>query len=822
MKILWKKIRLTTLVLALLIPLVPTVHVISAQTGAIANTISAKSLHYFAIKADGSLWAWGVNSDGVLGDGTTYTIYTPIKIMDNVSEISAGDNHTLAIRTDGSLWAWGNNTWGQLGDGTTYARYAPVKIMDGVSAISAGYNHSLAIKTNGSLWAWGDNGWGEFGDRTRKSRSVPYKVMDDVISVAAGDCYTMAIKTGGSLYVWGQRYLGRDKNEWPAFDVIDPQKIMDDVLFISAGNDYCMAIKTDNTLWAWGNNEHGQLGNSYGIYSEIPVKVMDCISFVSAGFGYCMAIKTDNTLWAWGFNNSGQFGENSSIYDVHYNPIKIMDNVVSVSTGGAHSIMLSTDGALWVYGHDSWESEGSDYYTRLDDIAKMNKSTNYKIMDGIKLPHATNISANPDIPSPWAKEKVEEAIRLGLLPSALDNAYQADITREEFCQIGVAFIEKVAGKDINSFLSGILKKVWVANFLTYKDTLSTVILAMSDLGIVNGYGNGYFKPDNYITREEAAVLLMRIAKILDVNYPNSKPIIFSDRKEFSYWALPGIDFITSCDSGEDRVMKGTATDENKFSPKERFTRQQALVTFVRLYHVTLSYTEPKTMTFRAVLVGGSNEESIRNDCELMRTSLLKSKNVKEENLHPCIAPTIDEFSRLLDEAFADAAWNDVSLIYFSGHGRDLETSIGISLDHALSLSALHTWLTKIPGRIIVILDSCYSGAFITENPLNSQRFSVLCASSEVETTTPKDINVHSKLDVIGIIRTRMNGKLLYGELTYHIGRSIGFYDGNMRADSDRDKRITMSELYNYTSKNNESSTVQMLSLDDSTVLFDFS
>jgi len=100
------------------------------------------------------IWAWGDYSFR----------HTPIKIMDSVATIFVGNWHTMAIRTDDSLWAWGNNNFGQLGDGTTTNRHVPVKIMDDVSAISTNGAHTMAIRNDGSLWAWGGNWYGQLGD----------------------------------------------------------------------------------------------------------------------------------------------------------------------------------------------------------------------------------------------------------------------------------------------------------------------------------------------------------------------------------------------------------------------------------------------------------------------------------------------------------------------------------------------------------------------------------------------------------------------------------------------------------------------------------
>ncbi len=165
--------------------------------------LAAGADHSLLIGSDGSLWAWGSNSSGQLGDGTTTARTTPTPILTGVATLAAGSYHTLALKTDGSLWAWGYNYYGQLGDGTTTNRSTPTQVLTGVAAIAAGGDHTLALKTDGSLWAWGANGYGQLGDGTTTNRSTPKQVLTGVAAIAAGGDHTLALKTDGSLWAWG-------------------------------------------------------------------------------------------------------------------------------------------------------------------------------------------------------------------------------------------------------------------------------------------------------------------------------------------------------------------------------------------------------------------------------------------------------------------------------------------------------------------------------------------------------------------------------------------------------------------------------------------
>jgi len=284
-----------------------------------------------AIKTDGTLWTWGANTCGRLGDNTVTTRSSPVTTAGggaNWRQVSAqGFRHMSAIKTDGSLWTWGCNTYGQLGNSSTTSRSSPGTTAGGGSTwcqTSAGNNHTTAVKTDGTLWTWGLNSYGNLGTNNIVSRSSPGTTSgagSTWCMAAGGVCHSVAVKTDGTLWTWGLNSSGQ-LGTGGTVNRSSPGTTAGcgtTWCTVTAGCAISAAIKTDGTLWTWGLNTCGRLGDGTTITRNSPVSTVGgtnswCqVSTSTLGGNHTTAMKSDGTLWTWGLNSSGQLGTGTTV-----------------------------------------------------------------------------------------------------------------------------------------------------------------------------------------------------------------------------------------------------------------------------------------------------------------------------------------------------------------------------------------------------------------------------------------------------------------------------------------------------------------------------
>lgn len=380
--------------------------------------------HTIALRADGTVWAWGANDHGQLGSGTDAGRIVPAQVRDSsalgrlsdIESIAAANNFSLALAADGSVWAWGDNSYGQLGDGTTTDRFLPVRVKNGsgagmlgaIAAISAGSEHSLALADDGTVWAWGHNDRYQLGDRTNTDKLLPVQVMSDhdadpsaapvplsgITAISAGRFHSLAlVADDGTIRAWGDNNFGqlgyRVGVDWGL-----PRQVVASVdgpalsriTAISAGEYHSLALDEDGMVWAWGSNEFGQLGDgtTTTVPRLLPAQVtwdddddpstapvpLSHITAISAGDTHSLALADDGTVWAWGNNKDGQLGDATTTDRLF--PVKVkglfgiieeLDGIQAIACGSDYSLALDGDGMLWTWGSNTAQRLGQGDWT---------------------------------------------------------------------------------------------------------------------------------------------------------------------------------------------------------------------------------------------------------------------------------------------------------------------------------------------------------------------------------------------------------------------------------------------------------------------------
>jgi len=366
--------------------LISTIAIIFCSSAfAIGPSTDAGGGYSLYLDEKGSVWAWGCNSHGELGDGTTTTRNVPIKVknLTDVIAITAAGNvwgylmgayppSSLALDQNGKVWAWGGNRYGQLGDGTTTDRYVPVQVLNltNIIAIASYATHCLALRNDGTVWAWGKNWTGQLGDGTTTNRNTPVQVsnLSNVIDISVGHSHSLALKNNGTVWAWGANYEG-ELGDGATTERNTPVQVknLDSIKKIAAGMSHSLAIKNDGTVWAWGWNEYGQLGDGTIIDRHVPVQVLnlkDLIAIdtegdfwnISASISF--GLKKDGTVWKWG-------GSLSSYDDT---PVQLssLNNIIDISIGTSHYFATRNDGTVWAWGFNPCGGLGDGTTTTQD------------------------------------------------------------------------------------------------------------------------------------------------------------------------------------------------------------------------------------------------------------------------------------------------------------------------------------------------------------------------------------------------------------------------------------------------------------------------
>ena len=326
------------------------------MSGGATNRWRQVSIGYsytIAIKDDGTLWAWGKNSIGQLGNGTTIQQLTPIQISaatDWIQVSASAGNFTLALKNNGVIYAWGNNGNGQLGDGTTINKTTPT-IISGINTaiqISVGFDHSLALLSDGTVKAWGKNVYGQLGDGSTVDKWTPITVpgINSVTQISAGGESSFALLSNGTIKAWGNNDYG-ELGDGTTTQSLAPVTVLgvNSVTQISAGGDnYALALLSDGSIKAWGNNRYGQLGDgtTTNRTTFVVVSGISTATQIAAGGYHTLALLSDGTVKAWGDNRAGQLGDGTLINRLTPVTVSSITGGYQINGGFVTSLALTT------------------------------------------------------------------------------------------------------------------------------------------------------------------------------------------------------------------------------------------------------------------------------------------------------------------------------------------------------------------------------------------------------------------------------------------------------------------------------------------------
>jgi len=335
---------------------------VSVQTSVISGTTDSLC----AIISDGTIQCWGSNEVGQLGGGVNDHEDVPVSYISGTWRYlldGAAAGHFCAIKVNGTLWCWGANWNGQLGNNSTVNALTPVQVGSTNTWVagSVGALSTCAIKTDGTLWCWGANDYGQLGNNDSSDSHVPVAAhLTSVASVSVADRHACAIKTDGTLWCWGDGASGALGNGGTAFagepTQVGGSWLVVDVGASRGGNEHSCGIKSDHTLWCWGSSDDNGpvLGIGATLITPVPVEVDGGGSWmhVATGAWATCGVKSDASLWCWGDGYQGHLGSGD---------LTATDYGVPQLVTGAHTWLTSvqthdsacgvqTDLSLWCWG----------------------------------------------------------------------------------------------------------------------------------------------------------------------------------------------------------------------------------------------------------------------------------------------------------------------------------------------------------------------------------------------------------------------------------------------------------------------------------------
>jgi LruC domain-containing protein len=323
-----------------------------------------------ALKGNGKVSCWGVNTNGQLGDGSTVDAYQPVTVsgLTNVIGVVTGESHACALLSDGTARCWGLNSNGQLGDASTTQRTTPVAVsgISGATALSAGRNHTCALLSSGLVRCWGLNGNGQLGDATVTQRTTSVQVtgLTGVAEISAGYAHTCARLSTGEVRCWGLNSSGQlgDGTVTQRTSAVSTGIVNARHLAVATLGNHTCAVLIDGSTQCWGANGGGQLGDgttTNRTAGTVVSGVVDPVELTLGGASTC-ARYSDGAMLCWGDNASGQLGDGTTQSTTAPVAIVGLGGVVAFDQGATHGCVMRADDTVACFGQNAAGQLGNE------------------------------------------------------------------------------------------------------------------------------------------------------------------------------------------------------------------------------------------------------------------------------------------------------------------------------------------------------------------------------------------------------------------------------------------------------------------------------
>ena len=387
------------------------VSVVQNHENAVAVPNVTQGINFTAVlKADGTVWTCGLNNEGQLGDGTTYSRSQLVQVkisnnqyLTNITKLYAGGKHVLALSKTGEVYAWGSNSYGQLGDGTTVKSVYAKKVLDesanapidNIIGIASGIYSSYVLKANGSVYGFGWNERGQLGLGNNINKTLPTAVVEgqNIVNIQSGDSELFMQKGDGTLLSVGYNLEGElgqnmttntaSNNKGRSINLLgyvinsDRNAILRNVVKVVGGGHQFIALTEDNQAYTWGYNAYGQLGTGNTSNYSYPVKVNTSEKILDIGASYYRTmIKTDKNAYVTGYNNQGQLGNNTTTNSTSFIPLnEEVDILPKDAAGHNNNSYIDKNGKVWTVGLNNYGQIGDDTLYQRKEFVEIGEVT---------------------------------------------------------------------------------------------------------------------------------------------------------------------------------------------------------------------------------------------------------------------------------------------------------------------------------------------------------------------------------------------------------------------------------------------------------------